>query len=37
MKGFLDDPTWQGNSTPGEMININECKEFHRLSTKLKT
>jgi len=36
IKGFLDDPTWQGNSTPGEMININECKEFHRLWSSLQ-
>ena len=29
-QGFLNDSTWHGDSTPGEMINLNHCREFHR-------
>ena len=33
LKGFLDDPTWIGNSNPREVVNIENCKEFHRYKT----
>jgi len=36
IKGFLDDPTWIGNSNPREVVNIENCKEFHRLWSALQ-